>query len=543
MHSVRGLLHQVARSKLTPKSFARNNHRDKMAFEGTEQLESSMNEDKDPSMAAQMDQFHLLLQVLQSNGKPLLSGNFTGRAVAEVVQKYTGKNPIEVEVRNEQDAVVQFDYGVSVGEAARLLHGTHDWLGQVVKINCLLSTRESIEGIVDDRERGRSHLADLEKDQRRVQEEQERVREEQAAHAAHLERVLAQFSHEVQKVEDLQKNAIAAASAHMITAPQSTVTVAGSHPSTKINKPPVLPSFSGSDPIPKDEGSYEQWKFQVSGALKVCTEEAVRSAIVRSVRGEVREMISFLGFDGDLTDILKKVEKRFGKQLSGDRLQQEFYQLSQEKSEKIRHFAGRLEQKYKYLKEEFPDRYQTSDLKDRLFHGMHPNIRESMRFLYRKTDVSYEEFLSETLEAEKDCNNGKSSVTGKIKSATATDNVSVPSIQKLTKEINALTTVVKSANMGGARLKTNDKSKIPTHKNGNENKGVQASSPRKSKGPATSAAGPFKPGQKPFQCYKCGGWGHGFRECPTLGGLDWRGFSRAMPPPAKEKGPKLENPQ
>ena len=81
-----------------------------------------------------MDQFHLLLQVLQSNGKPLLSGNFTGHAVAEVVQKYTGKNPIEVEVRNEQDAVVQFDYGVSVGEAARLLHGTHNWLGQVVKL-------------------------------------------------------------------------------------------------------------------------------------------------------------------------------------------------------------------------------------------------------------------------------------------------------------------------------------------------------------------------------------------------------------------------
>ena len=174
---------------------------------------------------------------------------------------------------------------------------------------------------------------------------------------------------------------------------------------------------------------------------------------------------------------------------------------------------------------------------------MHSNIHESMHFLYKKADVAYEEFLSETLEAEKDCNDGKLSVTGKIKSAMATDNVSVPSIQKLTKEISTLTTVVKSANMGGARPKTNDKSKLPTHKNGNENKGVQASSPRKSKGPATLAAGPFKPGQKPFQCYKCGGWGHGFRECPTPGGLDWRGLSGAVPPPAKEKGLKLENPQ
>ena len=317
----------------------------------------------------------------------------------------------------------------------------------------------------------------------------------------------------------------------------------GSQASTKISKPPALPNFSGTNPVPKDEGSYEQWKFQVTGALKVCMEEAVRSAIVRSVRGEVCEMISFLGFDGDLTDILEKVEKHFGKQLSGDHLQQEFYQLSQEKSEKIHQFAGRLEQKYKYLKEKFPDRYQTSDLKDRLFHGMHPNICESMCFLYKKADVAYEEFLSETLKAKKDCNDGKSSVTGKIKSAVATDDVSIPSIQKLTKEINALTTVVKSANMGGAHPKTNDKGRNPPHKNGNGSKGGQNSSPRKGKGPATSAAGPFKPGQKPFQCYKCGGWGHGFRECPTLGGLDWRGLSGAVPPPAEEKGPKPENPQ
>ena len=47
-------------------------------------------------------------------------------------------------------------------------------------------------------------------------------------------------------------------------------------------------------------------------------------------------MISFLGFDANLDDILKKVEKQFGKQLSGDCLQQEFYQLAQDKTEKVR---------------------------------------------------------------------------------------------------------------------------------------------------------------------------------------------------------------
>ena len=135
------------------------------------------------------------------------------------------------------------------------------------------------------------------------------MRQEQAAHAAHLEQVLAHFG-QVQKVEELQKNALTVAaaavmaSAHLVTAPQLVTSVSGSHASTKINKPPVLPHFSRADPIPKDEGSYEQWRFQVVGAQKVCTEEAVHSAIVCSVQGEVREMISFLGLDVNISESL-----------------------------------------------------------------------------------------------------------------------------------------------------------------------------------------------------------------------------------------------
>ena len=98
--------------------------------------------------------------------------------------------------------IIQLEPAVSVGEAASLHHGTHDWFGQVAQISCLLSTREGIEHIVVDREEGRARLAKLEKDQCRVQEEQEWVRQEQATHAAHIEQVLAHFR---QKVEELQK--------------------------------------------------------------------------------------------------------------------------------------------------------------------------------------------------------------------------------------------------------------------------------------------------------------------------------------------------
>ena len=32
----------------------------------------------------------------------------------------------------------------------------------------------------------------------------------------------------------------------------------------------------------------------------------------------------------------------------------------------------------------------------------------------------------------------------------------------------------------------------------------------------------MKPGQKPIKCYRCDGWGHGWKECLTLENLRWR---------------------
>ena len=69
-----------------------------------------------------------------------MAGSFTGRAVAAIVQKYMGSHPVEVEVINDHDMIIQMEQTTSVGEAAQLPHGTHDWFVQVVQSSCLLST-------------------------------------------------------------------------------------------------------------------------------------------------------------------------------------------------------------------------------------------------------------------------------------------------------------------------------------------------------------------------------------------------------------------
>ena len=63
----------------------------------------------------------------------------------------------------------------------------------------------------------------------------------------------------------------------------------------KVGKPPELPYFSGTDPTPREEGSFEQWIFQVRGSKANHTEDAIRSGIIHSVRGEARDLVGYIG--------------------------------------------------------------------------------------------------------------------------------------------------------------------------------------------------------------------------------------------------------
>ena len=109
-----------------------------------------------------------------------------------------------------------------------------------------------------------------------------------------------------------------------------------------------------------------------------CPESAVRSTLITSIRGEASKLVGFVGFNAPLSTILEAIDKRFGKKSTADRLQQEFFQLQQDKGERIQHFASRLERVFKKLQEAFPQRYGQEQLKERLFHGVNQQTCDSM---------------------------------------------------------------------------------------------------------------------------------------------------------------------
>ena len=272
----------------------------------------------------------------------------------------------------------------------------------------------------------------------------------------------------------------------------------------------------------KGEGSYEQFKFQIKGYRKTYDDEAINAGMIGSVTDNVRDYLDFVGFDKELPVLMEALETRYGKGQMTDKLQQEFYQLTQEHNESVQQFAGWLEFKYKQLICHYPDRYNLNILKERLFYGMTQHLRDSMRYLYKETETGYEQLLSAAREAETEW------VESKTIKAKATSVVDLGKkerdelkawIDKLTKELN-------KKEKGGFYKKKTGKGENLT----------PVSSPKgspRSKGPEITAHGPFCNGKKPLQCFKCGGWGHVICECPSPGNVNWEELNRVEPTPVE----------
>ena len=190
------------------------------------------------------------------------------------------------------------------------------------------------------------------------------------------------------------------------------------------------------------------------------------------------------------------------------KLQKEFFLMEQRKTKSINQFAEWVEQRFKRLRALYPGRYDHNQLKERVFQGMHPHLRDSMRFLYMKEEVGYEEFLAAVYEAETD------GMVGKILNVKAkammfekvVEKKEPIDLQGTKQQIESLATIMKCATMGSVKLKEGVGVLSPKKKEMFQNspKKVFQGSPRKGKGVP-------KPGQKPIKCYRCDGWGHGWK--------------------------------
>ena len=121
-----------------------------------------------------------------------------------------------------------------------------------------------------------------------------------------------------------------------------------------------------------------------------------------------------------------------------------------------------------------------------------------MRFLYKYLRAKYRSLLEATEEAKDEVGEAKF----RAKSTLVEDD----GIKDLRNRIKTLVSMMKNGPYQSGGSKQNTPKKLTTpNKFQKKFQDNGQGSPKESNRPATSSAGPFKPGQKPYQCYKCGG--------------------------------------
>ena len=92
--------------------------------------------------------FVLLLRVTQANGRPLLIGGFTSRAMTQMIHEIREVIPREVVISMDQEVVFETEDESSIIEVSKAVQGLFHWGGQSTAVDSVVATQDSITEII-----------------------------------------------------------------------------------------------------------------------------------------------------------------------------------------------------------------------------------------------------------------------------------------------------------------------------------------------------------------------------------------------------------
>ncbi|MES9884042.1 MAG: hypothetical protein ABW185_24610, partial [Sedimenticola sp.] len=153
---------------------------------------------------------------------------------------------------------------------------------------------------------------------------------------------------------------------------------------------PKFSSFSGEEPRPRTEVSYDEWKYELNCVRedKRYPEYTIAEAVRRSLRGQAKRVLIPLGPSSTVPKMLDKLESIFGNVSSGESLLQEFYMASQKADETVSAWGLRLEEiLQKAIDKKYIDEEKKNDmLRNRFWKALRSEkLKAATRVRYETT--------------------------------------------------------------------------------------------------------------------------------------------------------------
>ena len=516
----------------------------------------------------------LLIRLEKIDGEPLPESLLTPRHLNMFCLQYAGERPSNLEFLNRYEVCMTFPESTVISVIAGRLMNVGLWHDMNIVVGCTIVPRDRVELIVTARESVRGPWDSNGERQERTNEDKnpetqdhhlrERI-DQLAAREDRLSQNLGQYVQQQTRLTNIiegigeQLERLESASfPHIQGRDFPTPGQSDSHigrANFQVKADIDIGKFSGVEPTPQDEVTFEQWVSDVRAHQRQFPDYILLPSVRKSIKGKAKSVLRSLGPDFTIDQAIVTLVREYEGVASSDVVFKDFYQMRQEKTEKVQVFSVRLREALNRLMTRFPDRIPPGDedkiLCDRFFYGMRPEIKNSVRHLFDTPEVTFSILLTaarrnelEDSESKTTRVQSKSGIVDKEESSPRSE-----TINDLKKQVKELTAVMKS---GTFPKKSNPPADKKNQNGSNQSQGRNSRSQGNGKnrgqnrtegdtrnelvGPNVNSSGPFPEGQRPIQCYKCHGWGHPRRICPsrlnfTRGGNP---SQRNSPPPEAE---------
>ena len=493
----------------------------------------------------------LLVRICRYEQEPVGPELFTQSRIRELCNSTKSHyDPFDIELMSEYEACLTFKREVTLGMVAGELMSIEDWMGVPVVITVLILGRNKIEAILEARERHRQIVrqkeiengGDLRVRDRELQEEKVKLEQETQDYSGkqrNLEKIVEGLSEKIQKIETqpISGKGFSTSSAQNFLGSFGNFTI-----SFQVKADLDIGKFSGTEPVPDNELTFDQWRIDVRSYQTSVPDHILLPAARKLIVGKAQLVVRTLGPNYSVEDIIKCLAREYEGVANSDIVFKEFYQLKQERGEKVQIFSIRLRDALTNLTSRFPERVPAKDhdkmLRDRFFYGIKAEMRNSIRHLYDDEKVTFGELLMKARRNEDE------EVLAKVTSKSVSVDTEIK--DGLEEKVDKLLAVAKSSQYNVEKGKrdsgqtpkqtpTNSRQNTPTKRDGDVRNNL--------KGPEANASGPFPEGLRPIQCFKCRGWGHPRRFCPSRLNYTRGGITREPPSPAKNETarPHLQN--
>ena len=119
--------------------------------------------------------------------------------------------------------------------------------------------------------------------------------------------------------------------------------------------------FSGTEPTPNDELNFNQWCIHVKSYQANYPDHILLPAIWKSIIGKAKSVIRHLGLSYMVDEVITVLTQEYEGVMSSDIIFKDFYQLKQERNERVQIFSIQLRDMLTKLSIRFPDRVPKED--------------------------------------------------------------------------------------------------------------------------------------------------------------------------------------